>query len=128
MSHAPRANNQYFYNPGNPNQLLTLFNQKSLYDTMSGNLNFSGGKGNVQALNSASHGAGRLMGRKQALNSITKTMRNNYLRERDVTLMGGDLDESPQAYKPIEQVIAAQTDLVDLVGKFTPRIVKMDGR
>jgi tRNA-splicing ligase RtcB (3'-phosphate/5'-hydroxy nucleic acid ligase) len=86
------------------------------------------GKGNVQALNSASHGAGRLMGRKQALNSITKTMRNNYLRERDIVLMGGDLDESPQAYKPIEQVIAAQSDLVDLVGKFTPRIVKMDGR
>ena len=68
------------------------------------------------------------MGRKQALNSITKTMRNNYLRERDIVLMGGDLDESPQAYKPIEQVIAAQLDLVDLVGKFTPRIVKMDGR
>lgn len=86
------------------------------------------GKGNVKALNSASHGAGRLMGRKQALNSITKTMRNTYLRERDVTVMGGDLDESPQAYKPIEQVIAAQLDLVDLVGKFTPRIVKMDGR
>lgn len=86
------------------------------------------GKGNVQSLNSASHGAGRLMGRKQALNSITKTMRNNYLRERDIVVMGGDMDESPQAYKPIEQVIAAQSDLVDLVGKFTPRIVKMDGR
>jgi tRNA-splicing ligase RtcB len=86
------------------------------------------GKGIAESLNSASHGAGRLMGRKQALSSITKTMRNNYLRERDIVVMGGDLDESPQAYKPIEQVIAAQSDLVDVVGKFSPRIVKMDGR
>jgi tRNA-splicing ligase RtcB (3'-phosphate/5'-hydroxy nucleic acid ligase) len=86
------------------------------------------GKGNAQALNSASHGAGRAFSRQQALERITKTLRNQYLKERDVTLMGGDLDESPQAYKPIEQVIAAQTDLVDIVGKFMPRIVKMDGR
>jgi hypothetical protein len=40
-------------------------------------------------------------------------------------LLGGGLDESPQAYKPIEQLIAAQQDLVDVVGKFTPRVVRM---
>jgi tRNA-splicing ligase RtcB (3'-phosphate/5'-hydroxy nucleic acid ligase) len=35
------------------------------------------------------------------------------------------MDESPQAYKPIEQVIAAQHDLVEVLGKFSPRIVRM---
>ena len=46
-------------------------------------------------------------------------------RQRGVTLLGGGLDESPQAYKPIDSVIAAQHDLVDVVGKFSPRIVRM---
>lgn len=86
------------------------------------------GKGNATALNSASHGAGRLLSRKDALASITKTLRNKYLKEHDVTLIGGDLDESPQAYKPIEQVMAAQTDLVEIVRRFMPRIVRMDGK
>jgi tRNA-splicing ligase RtcB len=83
------------------------------------------GKGASQALESASHGAGRLMSRKSALNSISKPARDSYLKERGVTLLGGGLDESPQAYKPIEQVIAAQSDLVDVMGKFSPRIVRM---
>ncbi|PKN95275.1 MAG: RNA-splicing ligase RtcB [Chloroflexi bacterium HGW-Chloroflexi-6] len=83
------------------------------------------GKGASQALESASHGAGRLMSRKAALNSIAKPARDSYLKERGVTLLGGGLDESPQAYKPIEQVIAAQADLVEVMGKFSPRIVRM---
>ncbi len=83
------------------------------------------GKGSGRALNSASHGAGRKMSRKQALGSITKTARDAYLRERGVSLLGGTLDESPQAYKDIEAVIAAQEDLVEIIGKFTPRIVRM---
>ena len=83
------------------------------------------GKGEGNSLSSASHGAGRLMSRKAALNTISKSARDEYLRENNVTLLGGGLDESPQAYKRIEQVIAAQHDLVDVVGKFTPRIVRM---
>jgi tRNA-splicing ligase RtcB len=83
------------------------------------------GKGLAQSLNSASHGAGRKLGRKQAINSITKLERDRYLQERGVTLLGGGIDESPQAYKDIETVIRAQHDLVDIVGKFTPRIVRM---
>jgi tRNA-splicing ligase RtcB len=35
------------------------------------------------------------------------------------------LDESPQAYKLIDSIIAAQHDLVDVIGKFMPRIVRM---
>ncbi|MDF2440950.1 MAG: hypothetical protein JWN98_1934 [Abditibacteriota bacterium] len=83
------------------------------------------GKGLASSLNSASHGAGRKMGRRQAISSITKLMRDRYLQERGVTLLGGGLDESPQAYKDIEEVIAAQRDLVDVIGKFSPRIVRM---
>jgi len=83
------------------------------------------GRGAPAALNSASHGAGRRMSRKAALDSISKSSRDEYLKQRGVTLLGGGLDESPQAYKPIDQVIAAQDDLVEVVGKFTPRIVRM---
>lgn len=83
------------------------------------------GRGNPESLHSASHGAGRLMSRKAALESISKSSRDSYLKERGVTLLGGGLDESPQAYKPIEQVIAAQQDLVEVLGKFQPRIVRM---
>jgi tRNA-splicing ligase RtcB len=83
------------------------------------------GKGDGRALNSAAHGAGRAMSRKAAFNSITKTARDAYLHERGIDLLGGALDESPQAYKDIEAVIAAQDDLVEVIGKFTPRIVRM---
>ena len=83
------------------------------------------GRGMAESLNSASHGAGRLMSRKSALNSISKKDRDNYLKDNGVTLLGGGMDESPQAYKPIDTVIAAQQDLVDVIGKFTPRVVRM---
>lgn len=83
------------------------------------------GRGVSTSLESASHGAGRLMSRKAALASISKADRDEYLKERGVTLLGGGMDESPQAYKPIDSVIAAQHDLVDVLGKFTPRIVRM---
>ena len=83
------------------------------------------GRGISSALESASHGAGRLMSRRAALNSISKSSRDAYLKERGVTLLGGGLDESPQAYKPIDAILAAQADLVETLGKFTPRIVRM---
>lgn len=83
------------------------------------------GRGAAEALESASHGAGRLMSRKAALNSISKRERDEYLKARGVTLLGGGLDESPQAYKPVDKVLAAQSDLVDVIGKFTPKVVRM---
>jgi tRNA-splicing ligase RtcB len=83
------------------------------------------GKGIAASLESASHGAGRQMSRRVALSSISKSARDEYLKKNDVTLLGGGMDESPQAYKPIEEVIKAQTELVDVLGKFTPRIVRM---
>lgn len=83
------------------------------------------GRGVASSLNSASHGAGRRMSRRAANESITKSARDNYLKERGVKRIGGGLDEAPQAYKNIEEVVAAQSDLVEIVGKFAPRIVRM---
>ncbi len=83
------------------------------------------GKGVMRSLNSASHGAGRKLGRKAAIAAITRKQRDDYLKARGVTLLGGGIDESPQAYKDIETVIGAQSELVKVLGKFTPKIVKM---
>ncbi|HZU13597.1 MAG TPA: RtcB family protein [Chloroflexota bacterium] len=83
------------------------------------------GRGQPGALASASHGAGRAMSRRQALERIPKAERDRYLEERGVRLLGGGIDESPQAYKSIDDVVAAQEDLVDVIGRFTPRIVRM---
>lgn len=84
------------------------------------------GRGNERALNSASHGAGRLMSRSQAFKSIPEERWKEYLAERGITLIGGSVDEAPMAYKDIETVVGLQGDLVDLVGRFTPKIVRMD--
>lgn len=83
------------------------------------------GNGVTASLNSASHGAGRQMGRKQATRSITRDEVDAWLSRANVTLIGGGLDEAPQAYKRIEQVMADQQELVTVRGTFHPRIVRM---
>jgi tRNA-splicing ligase RtcB len=85
------------------------------------------GKGNPASINSASHGAGRAMSRKAAKAKFTWDEWRPILEARCVRLLGGGIDEVPGAYKPIEGVIQAQTDLVDSVGQFFPRIVMMAG-
>ena len=85
------------------------------------------GKGEDAAINSASHGAGRKMSRTAALNSITHNILNEELAKQGVKLIGGGLDEAPFAYKDIHTVMNAQKHLVDTVGLFYPKIVKMDG-
>ncbi len=88
------------------------------------------GLGNAKSLNSASHGAGRQMSRSAAKKTITRSEMKKYLKENGVELLAGGLDESPQAYKPIREVMAAQSDLVEIVATFQPRIVLMaaDGK
>lgn len=85
------------------------------------------GKGEEAAVNSASHGAGRRMSRTAALNSITHNTLNEMLNRHGVKLLGGGLDEAPLAYKDIHEVMKAQKHLVDTIGSFYPKIVKMDG-
>lgn len=84
------------------------------------------GKGEVTGLNSASHGAGRKLSRKHAKESITHNALKSILEKEGVTLLGGGLDESPHAYKDIDVVMGSQKALVDVVGAFMPKIVKMD--
>lgn len=83
------------------------------------------GKGETASINSASHGAGRLMSRTKAIQSITRSEMKAILKDHGVTLIGAGLDEAPMAYKDIHQVMAAQTDLVDVVAKFEPKMVRM---
>ena len=85
------------------------------------------GKGETASLNSASHGAGRKMSRSKALANITHEALKKELKEHGVKLIGGGLDEAPFAYKDINEVMQSQTTLVDVLGKFYPAIVQMDG-
>lgn len=85
------------------------------------------GKGESASVNSASHGAGRKMSRTRAMASVTDKQLKDELKKHGVKLLGGGLDESPFAYKDIEVVMRSQQPLVDVVGKFVPKIVKMDG-
>jgi tRNA-splicing ligase RtcB len=85
------------------------------------------GKGNADSLNSASHGAGRLMSRSAAKQSITNKMVKQELERYGVDLIGGGLDEAPMAYKNILKVMHYQDELVDVLGTFIPKIVRMCG-
>jgi tRNA-splicing ligase RtcB len=73
------------------------------------------GKGNPESFESCSHGAGRAMSRNAARRAFT-------LADHEVATAGvecrkdeGVLDETPGAYKPIDAVMAAQRDLVEIV-------------
>jgi tRNA-splicing ligase RtcB len=83
------------------------------------------GKGNPNSLDSASHGAGRVMSRKAAMESLSWEKANRLLKENRVKLISAGLDEVPMVYKDIHSVMAAQSDLVETLGQFDPRIVKM---
>lgn len=84
------------------------------------------GKGNDEALNSASHGAGRLMSRNAAKQTFTESQMKKYLMEQGVELIGGGVDESPFAYKNIFEVMKNQQNLVREAGIFYPKIVRME--
>ncbi|KFN49423.1 RtcB family protein [Arenimonas composti] len=73
------------------------------------------GKGNADSFHSCSHGAGRVMSRGQAKQEITLKQHREATAHVECRKDAGVLDESPAAYKPIEAVMAAQADLVDIV-------------
>jgi len=83
------------------------------------------GKGAANSLNSAAHGAGRRMSRTKAKELFTWQEAQEFLRQRRVTLLSAGLDEVPMAYKDIDEVMAAQSDLVEPLARFEPRLVKM---
>ena len=83
------------------------------------------GQGQPESLHSASHGAGRVMSRTKALQSFTWSGVRKHLASAGVELLSAGLDEVPGVYKDIHTVMAAQTDLVEVLGTFQPKLVKM---
>ncbi len=84
------------------------------------------GLGNELSLQSASHGAGRLLSRAKCKSKFTKSEIEKLLKANDITMIGGGIDEAPQAYKDINTVMANQTELVKTIAKFIPKIARMD--
>lgn len=85
------------------------------------------GRGHPDSLNSASHGAGRLMSRKEAKRTLLWKTAKADLEAKGIWLLGAGLDEVMGAYKDIHTVMKAQQDLVAPLGQFFPKIVLMDG-
>ncbi|HMW40530.1 MAG: RtcB family protein [Saprospiraceae bacterium] len=83
------------------------------------------GRGHRASLQSAAHGAGRQMSRTAAMRDLRRKDLETMLMDSGVELIGAGLDEAPQAYKDIHQVMAAQRELVDIIGTFYPRLVRM---
>ena len=73
------------------------------------------GKGNEQSFCSCSHGAGRTMSRSMAKQSFTQKDHRKATKGVECRKDKGVIDETPGAYKDIDKVMAAQTDLVEIV-------------
>jgi tRNA-splicing ligase RtcB len=88
------------------------------------------GQGHPESFDSASHGAGRRMSRTVARDTYNFREIQRDLAAQGVTILSAGADEVPDVYKDIHAVMAAQTDLVGIVARFDPRIVKMsdDGK
>jgi tRNA-splicing ligase RtcB len=83
------------------------------------------GKGEPASLESASHGAGRVMSRTRARETFVWGNVKRELAAAGVEVLSAGLDEVPGVYKNIHDVMAQQRDLVDVVARFDPKIVKM---
>lgn len=84
------------------------------------------GMGNADALESASHGAGRTHSRGRALQEFGGVNTADYLWDtHGVVLEGGGADEDPRAYKSIDEVMKYQSDCVVEIGGFSPKVVRM---
>ncbi|MGC1273393.1 MAG: RtcB family protein [Planctomycetaceae bacterium] len=85
------------------------------------------GKGGAESLDSASHGAGRRMSRTAAFGKYNFKQVRKELAAKGVHVISAGADEVPGVYKNILDVMAEQADLVDVIGRFDPKIVKMCG-
>ena len=92
------------------------------------------------ALYSTVHGAGRVMSRTAAAGKrdrrtgrvltpgrVTSDEMHAWLRAKGVILRGGGLDESPQAYRRLPEVLAAQEGTVEVLHTLRPLVVVMAG-
>ena len=85
------------------------------------------GKAEPSSLNSASHGAGRRMSRRKAKDKYNFNAVRRDLEKKGVRVIAAGADEVPGVYKDIREVMAAQSDLVETVARFDPKIVRMCG-
>lgn len=83
------------------------------------------GRGSTPSLQSASHGAGRVMSRTKARDTFRWGSVRKHLDDQGIQVLSAGIDESPGVYKDIRTVMAAQADLVSLLARFDPKIVKM---
>ncbi|MEE4177555.1 MAG: RtcB family protein [Bacteroides sp.] len=84
------------------------------------------GKGNPESFESCSHGAGRKMGRKEAIRSLNLKQEIEKLDQKGIIhalRRPGDLEEASGAYKNIEIVMKNQDDLVDILVALRPLAV-----
>lgn len=85
------------------------------------------------ALHSTIHGAGRVMGRAQAKGKVNRKTgevirkgliapedMQSWVKKFDVELRGAGVDEAPQAYKRIEQVLFAHRETVKVIHRLKP--------
>jgi tRNA-splicing ligase RtcB len=79
------------------------------------------GKGNPDSFHTCSHGAGRAMSRAEAKRRFTVEDHEKATAGIECRKDTGVIDETPMAYKDIDAVMAAQSDLVEIV--HTPRQV-----
>lgn len=79
------------------------------------------------ALYSTVHGAGRVVGRKEAKRRFTRAEMDAWLARRGVMLAGGDLDESPMAYRRLSEVLAHHAGTVRVLHWLRPFAVAMAG-
>ena len=92
------------------------------------------------ALFSTVHGAGRVMSRTQAAGKrnrktgqiispgrVTPEMMHAWIKEKGVILRGGGLDESPQVYRRLPDVLAAQEGTIEVLHTLKPLVVVMAG-
>jgi tRNA-splicing ligase RtcB len=94
------------------------------------------------ALYSTVHGAGRVMSRTQARGKtkgwgrrariiapglVSQQMLDSWIKERGVILRGGGLDEAPQAYRRLPDVLKEQGDTIEVLHTLAPLIVVMAG-
>jgi tRNA-splicing ligase RtcB len=96
-----------------------------------------------KSLYSTVHGAGRVMSRAQAKGRLVRDPKTGkkiraqgairhdewqkWIQNRGVTVLGGDLDEAPQAYRRLPDVLASHAGTIEIVHNLKPRGVTMAG-
>lgn len=79
------------------------------------------------ALYSTVHGAGRVFGRKEAKRRFARPQMDEWIKKRGVTLLGADLDESPMAYRRLDEVLAHHSASARVSHRLRPFAVVMAG-